>query len=247
MNVIMLAAGIGQRLKSNHSKPKCLLEFNGMSLLARHITALDKHPVSELLIITGYKNELIKNEIDNMSTTLNINLIFNPEYEKGSVLSLLTGCNNLDTKLPVILMDADVLYHPNIIDILFSSQHENIFLLDRDFEPGDEPVKLCVSQGKIIEFRKQLPGDINFDIIGESVGFFRFSIDVFNKLHKQAEKYNNSLGNNAAYEEVIRDILLENPDLFKYEDVTGVPWIEIDYPEDVTKAEEILKNFKLYK
>jgi choline kinase len=141
---------------------------------------------------------------------------------------------------PVILMDADVFYDPELVDILFSTKHNNIFLLDRNFEPGDEPVKLCVAQDKIIEFRKQLSTTIKYEVIGESVGFFRFSKEVFRILHIQAEKYLKASAVNEPYEEVIRDVLLENPGLFSYADITGIPWIEIDFPDDIEKAKLLL-------
>jgi hypothetical protein len=47
-------------------------------------------------------------------------------------------------------------------------------LIDHNFEAGEEPVKLCVRDGVPIELRKQLPADLRYDTIGESVGFFRF-------------------------------------------------------------------------
>jgi choline kinase len=38
-------------------------------------------------------------------------------------------------------------------------------------------------------------------------------------------------------------VLLGAPKSFGYEDVTGLPWIEIDFPEDVVRArDEILPN-----
>ena len=40
----------------------------------------------------------------------------------------------------------------------------------------------------------------------------------------------------APHEEVLRNLLLRAPDAFAFEDVTGLPWIEIDFPEDVVRA-----------
>ena len=44
------------------------------------------------------------------------------------------------------------------------------------------------------------------------------------------------------YEETIRDVLLTSPrGKFAFEDITGLPWIEIDFAEDVERAKtEIL-------
>ena len=48
------------------------------------------------------------------------------------------------------------------------------------------------------------------------------------------------------YEEAIRDLLLETPDAFGYEDITGLPWIEIDFPEDIQRAQnEILPQLRV--
>ncbi len=39
------------------------------------------------------------------------------------------------------------------------------------------------------------------------------------------------------YDEALRDLLLsEPPGTFGFEDVTGLPWIEIDFVEDVERA-----------
>ena len=46
----------------------------------------------------------------------------------------------------------------------------NRVLIDREFEAGDEPVKLALSAGVPIELRKQLAADLQYDTIGESVG-----------------------------------------------------------------------------
>ena len=42
------------------------------------------------------------------------------------------------------------------------------------------------------------------------------------------------------YEEIIRDLLLAKPEQFSFEDITGLPWLEIDFPEDVVKAKDII-------
>jgi hypothetical protein len=40
------------------------------------------------------------------------------------------------------------------------------------------------------------------------------------------------------YEEPLRDLILVSPPgTFGYEDVSDLPWTEIDFPEDVVKAE----------
>jgi choline kinase len=235
MKAIILAAGIGKRLgpTSDH-KPKCLLAFDGVSLLQRHLAILEYYNISEICIITGYESGMIEQEL--RTIPLNAQLIYNSQYQRGSVISLYSAHPYLNAGDDILLMDADVLYDHNIIGKLVNTSHYNCFLFDREFEAGDEPVKLCIDNGRLVEFRKNVAKQIQFDMQGESVGFFRFSGKMASTLTQQAQHYLDTGRLDEPYEEVIRDLLLNSPDSFAYEDVTGLPWIEIDFPEDVKRA-----------
>ena len=61
------------------------------------------------------------------------------------------------------------------------------------------------------------------------------------RLAMRTEAYVAAGRRDAPHEEAIRDLALEYPAEFHIEDVTGLPWIEIDFPEDVARArDEIL-------
>jgi len=244
MKVIMLAAGVGQRLGEEAAgKPKCLLEIGGKSLLRRHLEILQEYPVANVVIVTGYRQEDILAELTGINTSLSVQTIFNPEYTNGSVVSLWHARDALFSGDDIILMDADVLYDKTILHRLMTTGIPNCFLLDRDFEPGDEPVKLCVSDSRLTDFRKYIAQEVKFDIQGESVGFFRFAPDVAARLADRVQEYIEQHRHAEPYEEAIRDLLLADPETFGYEDITGLSWIEIDFPEDVRRAEnEILRQ-----
>ena len=244
MKAIILAAGVGKRLgEISAGRPKCLLEFEQVSLLQRHIDLLRKFGVRQILVVTGYRREEIQAELAGINIEDEIETVFNPDFESGSVISLFSASKFLESGDDIILMDADVLYHADILQALFTTGHPNCLLLDRDFEAGEEPVKICVRENNIVEFRKQVDAQLEFDIQGESVGFFRFSHEVCEQLLNQCRVYIDDDNKDVPYEEVIRDLLLRTPDIFNYEDVTGLAWIEIDFPEDLVRAkEEILKQ-----
>lgn len=244
MKTVLLAAGIGQRLSEiSGNRPKCLLEFDGVSLLRRHLDILNHYGINEIIIVTGYQADLIRQEADKSRPAKRIRTAHNPDFTSGSVISMLTGLQALQADGDFILMDADVLYDHRIIERLIRTQHHDCFLLDRDFEPGEEPVKLCIRDGQLIEFRKKINAGLKFDFQGESVGFFRFSRDTAGKLIQSAQNYLERGEGTQPYEECIRDLLLVDPDRFAFEDITGLHWIEIDFPEDVGKARnDILPN-----
>ncbi|MGA2396670.1 MAG: phosphocholine cytidylyltransferase family protein [Steroidobacteraceae bacterium] len=248
MRAIILAAGRGQRLQQPEDQqvPKCLLRFGGKSLLERHLLALRDCGVAEVVLALGFKRELIEAELERMKVVPRTEIVINPAFELGSVLTVHTAAEPLGRGGDVLLMDADVLYHTRILQALVSGERAmNRVLMDREFEPGDEPVKLCLRGGAPVELRKRVPTDLEYDSIGESVGFFRFDETGARRLVELVAGYVARGATDMPHEEAVRDLIRERGRTFDVADVTGLPWIEIDFPNDVARAErEILPELE---
>ena len=238
MHAIILAAGRGSRLAEHNpdGHPKCLMEFGGRSLLARHLDLLYRLGLRRADLVVGYEADRIIEHVATLRSRPDVAYHFNPRYEQGSVISLWAAADTLRSGEPVLVMDADVLYHPGILQRLIETRIENCYLLDRDFLPGDEPVKIAVRDGVMVEFRKRLAPDLRYDSLGESVGFFRFGPGCAAAIADQCARYDAEGLADAPHEEALRDVLLAQPEAFGFEDVSGLPWIEIDFPEDVVRA-----------
>jgi choline kinase len=74
---VILAAGMGKRLESDI--PKCLYSFNGRTLIERNIDIMIKHGVKKVIVIGGYKFEMLE---DHLKRYKNVILINNLEYDK---------------------------------------------------------------------------------------------------------------------------------------------------------------------
>jgi choline kinase len=239
MRAIILAAGRGLRLQQpeDQQRPKCLLRFGGMSLIERHLRILRGAGVEEVALTVGFRRELVEAELERLDWRPRPEVVFNPGFELGSVLTVHTAAHALTRGGSVLLMDADVLYDERMLRALVAGEQPvNRLLLDREFEPGDEPVKLCVRNGVPIELRKQLAADLTYDLIGESIGFFRFNELTARRLAAIISDYISSGRAQKPHEEAVRDLLLERSTVFDVTDVTGLPWIEIDFIDDVARA-----------
>jgi len=239
MRAIILAAGRGLRLVLPEDKqlPKCLLRFDGMSLLERHLRMLRGADVEEVVIALGFRHELIEAELDRLAWQPRPEIVLNRRFELGSVLTLHAVADAMTRGGDILLMDADVLYDERIMDALVAGRSPvNRVLIDRDFEDGEEPVKVCLRDGVPMELRKQLAADIEYDTIGESVGFFRFTQSAARRLAALVAGYVANGRAQAPHEEAVRDLLIERSLLVEVADVTGAPWIEIDYAQDLLRA-----------
>jgi choline kinase len=239
MRAIILAAGRGLRLQQADERqfPKCLLQFGGMSLLERHLRMLRNAGVEDIVLALGFRHDRVEAELDRLHWQPRPEIIVNPRFDLGSVLTVHTVAAALTRGGDVLLMDADVLYDERIAGALVAGAGPvNRVLLDRDFEAGDEPVKLCLSAGVPVELRKQLAADLQYDTIGESVGFFRFDETGARRLAALVAGYVERDCAHMPHEEAVRDLLRERSQIFDVADVTGAPWIEIDFPVDVLRA-----------
>jgi choline kinase len=216
---ILLAAGVGRRLGGAHEGPKVLLDFDGRSLIERHLDALEANGIDDIVVTVGHEAARLRAKIGERAGA-----VHNPDYREGSLVSLWVQRDRLRAGKPVLLMDGDVLYDSRMIERLLSADGEAVIMVDRELVMGD--------------FRK-IPEHAH-DWHGESVGFFKFSAEQAAALADACEPYIASGRRNVEYEEAIRDMLLANPGSFTHVDVTDLPWTEIDFPEDVAKAREVV-------
>jgi choline kinase len=244
MRAIILAAGLGLRLQQPEDEqfPKCLLRFDGLSLLERHLQLLEAARVTEVVLALGFQPQSVEAELARIGWPHAIETVLNPRFDLGSVLTVHRVADALTRGGDVLLMDADVLYDERVLAPLIAGPAgTNRLLIDRDFETGDEPVKLCLRDGVPIELRKQLAVNLEYDTIGESVGFFRLNETTARRFAQIVAGYIESGRSNLPHEEALRDLLLERGSEFETADVTDAPWIEIDFPNDVTRAaQEVL-------
>jgi choline kinase len=237
MRAILLAAGRGLRLQQPEDQqlPKCLLPFGGMTLLERHLRLLREAGIDEVVLALGFRHELVEAELERIQWLPRPERVLNTRFDLGSVLTVHTVADAMTRGGDVLLMDADVLYHEHIMQALVAGSSANRLLIDRNFEAGDEPVKLCLRAGVPVELRKQVAPGLQYDTIGESIGFFRFDHAMSLRLMELVAGYADGRAN-LPHEEAVRDLLLERGSQFEVADVTGFPWIEIDYVGDVARA-----------
>ncbi len=239
MRAIMLAAGVGRRLFGGDpkSKPKSLLEFDGKTLIERHLAAIKAVGVANLTLVVGYRADELRAAISALDTDGFVSIVENPDYREGSSVSLWCAHEVLRSGTDIVFMDADVLYHTDVLGRLVRSDIKNCLLYDQDIEPGDEPVKICLKDGQPAEFGKVVSD--TFDGFGEWVGFLKLTPPIARQLADRLDHFMQNGGRDRPMEDAVRELVRGLPrGTFGIADVTDLPWIEIDFPEDVAKARD---------
>ena len=141
MIAVILAAGMASRLRplTDHC-PKCLLQVGQRTLLQRTVDALVANGVDELVVVTGYRSEMIEDFLKVHYPTLNLHFIHNADYSStNNIYSLYLTRERVEGK-PFLLLDSDILFDPAIIARLL--QQPETTLAVNNHELGDEEMKV---------------------------------------------------------------------------------------------------------
>jgi choline kinase len=231
MKAIILAAGKGTRLNGHDLKPKCLFEVGGQTLLARQVEALREVHVNDIVIVLGFEAERIRRLYERTAS-----FVINSRFEETSSLySLWLAREHLLDGF--VVLNCDVLFHPQLLTRLLSSPLEDALLIDlvdkNNNHLGDEEMKIKLSDGLVVDISKDMdPADAD----GENVGIVKFSADGARRLVEEMDALiaSGRLREWAprAFREFARRFPLHAISTADY------PWIEIDFPEDYRRATE---------
>ena len=239
MKAVILAAGVGRRLHAyTQHHPKCLLSIGDKTLLVRYLDELERVGITQVTIVVGYKQELIRDAVAKWTGSLPVQFLENKDFERGSIGSLWVAREALNDD--TVIMDADVLFHPSILERLVHSSHPNALLMDETVAQETEECMVVVRNNRVIALTKNMP-DI-YDEAGEGVGFLKLSgKDVPSLLCSVEQRMSQGLLD-MEYEDALRDFFQSTS--VGVEKIGGLPWIEIDFQEDVARAQnDVLPKF----
>lgn len=78
MNAIILAAGMGTRLRPlTNDTPKALVNVNGQAIIERQLKYLNEIGIKDIIVVTGYLNE----KFDYLVDKYGVKVIFNDKYD----------------------------------------------------------------------------------------------------------------------------------------------------------------------
>ncbi len=227
MKAIILAAGKGTRLDGAAVKPKCLVEIGGSTLLHRQIETLRSLDINKIVVVVGFGAESIFEECDS-----EIQFVENSVFaETSSLYSLWLAREHLTGGF--VVLNCDVLFHPQMLADLLSSPHPDALLSsDTDIAPlGDEEMKVKVADEHVVDISKAMdPAEAD----GENVGIVKFSATGAKRLVEYMDQLLEAGAKKDWAPRAFREFAQRHP--LHALSTRGLPWIEIDFPEDYERA-----------
>lgn len=223
MQAIILAAGRGRRL--GDKRPKCLQRVGGTTLIEHQLSALREAGIRNVAVVVGFKMGEVRKVVRSAASC-----ILNPRFgETNSLCSFLLArpfvCDD------VVVLNSDVYAAPELVARLARANGDAL-LYDSSSGHEEEHMKVDIDGGALVEMSKQVAPE---RICGENVGMLRFSFGTADLVFEAgtglvASDHGEQMYLAAAVSCVARHRTI------RCLDVSGEPWIEIDYPDDLARA-----------
>jgi choline kinase len=234
---LVLAAGMGKRLAPlTDERPKGLIELGGRSLLARLLDGLQAAGARETVLVVGYRQDMIREALGTSHRGMGLRYVVNPAFEKGPRLSLWAGRAEF-ARDDVVLADGDVLFAPVLLEGVVRAEAPNVFLGEPDFVDTGEEINLFRSGERVVAIRRGVSGppDAQYEARAEWVGFAKVGREAGADLVIALEHMIREGRVDGDYEVALDGLLARHP--FTMSATAGLPWIEIDFPQDLHAAE----------
>ena len=241
---VILAAGMAKRLRPlTDTKPKCLLEVGGKTLLERTVRAMQQAGITEFVVVTGYRADQIRDFLTAYSQKLTANsqqphftFLHNADYEHNNNIYSLWMAMDVVRGRDFLLMDSDILCDPAAV-MRIAREQEPALALNRH-ECGEEEIKVIVdADNHITEISKVCSIQ---DAIGESVGIEKMTADYSEALYHELKQMIENEGLIDVFYERAFERLIPQGHTFRVIDTTCYFSYELDTPEDFQRAQELM-------
>ncbi|UCD03746.1 MAG: phosphocholine cytidylyltransferase family protein [Candidatus Woesearchaeota archaeon] len=252
MKAIILAAGKGTRLKKyTKNLPKCMLKFNGKSLIQRQIETLRACGVTDITIVKGYMADKIK--------IPDVKYYTNEDYENTNMVETLFSAEE-EMIDEILVCYGDIIYEKRVINKILSDRSDIGVTVDTDYlaywsarldKPKEDMESLVVDKdGRIVELGNCncSPDEAKIRYVG-LIKFSKYRVEALKKVyHENKEKYFdkdepwlNSKSFKKAYMTCMLQALINNGYLVKTINIKN-SWLEFDTDEDYEKYQSWLEN-----
>ncbi len=238
MIAVVLAAGISSRLRPlTDSLPKTLLPVAGTPLLQRLLRALAQAEIERVIIVSGYRHQMIEQFVRSLDLRQPVSFIVNASFETTGNNYSLSLAGPIVSGHPMLLLDSDILFDPAALTLLLRSPHTDALLVRSATALGHEEIKVVLDgRGRVVRIGREIdPADAS----GESIGIEKFSARTTASLFEVLAERKTT---NELYEVSFQKVIDGGASMYAV-DCGSRPCMEIDTPEDLHRAEDLARAY----
>lgn len=244
LTALILAAGYGSRIADVTDNPKCLLEVNGKPLIDWHFEAWKSVGIRNVVIVTGYKREMLESYLSKFKKDFDIHFAVNEDFRvKGNTYSFYYGLEK--TQGDFLLFDADLIYDPKILKSFVDDKSANQILVGESSIDDIECAKTMIDKNGFVRMtidKRAVSSEerTRFTFAGEAIGILKFSKTYRDDMYQACKTFLSDEKNiSKNWEHVMNEFLL-NHDMNVHNAVSD-RWVEIDNKEDLEKAKRLFE------
>ena len=155
MKALILNSGMGSRMKNlTKDRPKCMVLINDKTtILQRQLELLLNYNIKDIIITTGYKNDIlvnyIKNDLNYLFNYTNISFVYNDIYDKTNYIYSMYLAKELLND-DIVLMHGDLVFEEKVIKQLLNSDSSEMIVSSSEVLPLKD-FKAKIVNNKIVE------------------------------------------------------------------------------------------------
>ncbi|RDY28275.1 sugar phosphate nucleotidyltransferase [Lachnotalea glycerini] len=235
MKAVILNSGIGSRLgKYTEHNPKCMVKIsNNQTIIEYQIDMLIRNGITDIIISTGYMEELLKQHVEKYSNKCNITFVTNPEFRTTNYIVSLNYIEDIEDE--VILMHGDLVFEQSVLIDMIHSPCSAV-VIDQSLPLPEKDFKAKLNHN--------LVESIGIEFFGEntyaSQPLYKFTKEEWKLWKQEISKFCNNKITNVYAEFALNEIT----DQLKINglDINGRLCNEIDNEEDLIKIKDRLKR-----
>lgn len=246
MQAIILAAGMGKRLKTlTQHNTKCMIEVNGEKLIDRSVQAILDSGINKIVIVVGYQSKNLKDHVLHRWHDKDITFIENNNFEKSNNIYSLFLTKEYLLKDDTVLLESDLIFDKEILVELVKDKRKNIAVVSKyqDWMDGTV-VDIDTTDNSIKSFiLKNNQNNIDLYSMYKTVNIYKFSKEFLKNIYiPMLEIYCQSPNLNKYYEDALMVISNIMPNIFGIIKTDKYLWYEIDNINDYRVAETIFSK-----
>ncbi|MBE7061162.1 MAG: phosphocholine cytidylyltransferase family protein [Clostridiales bacterium] len=142
MKALILNSGLGSRMGwYTKEHPKCMTDLSsGQSILSRQLLLLKQNGITDIVITTGYYDEVLINYCNSLGLNLNYSFVKNPIYDKTNYIYSIYCAREQLYNNDIVLLHGDLVFDSIVLEQVLKSERScmtvssTLPLPDKDFK-----------------------------------------------------------------------------------------------------------------